>query len=322
MFDSFGMLGPSPADADNDNHEPAPDKWFQESVVFLWGDPARGFGGELRFGIHPNQGTANVYTFAVYKGKMIDRRLITDLPLPEGNLLDATIGEFSVRTVVPLMQHDIKYDMPDFKMEARFTAFHRPVSLNLNIGGTTLAKGHYDALGTLEGHGACRGEEFNIHADGFSDHSWGVRRSHVPASRFIVAVFDPEFYIMAMPLLTNEGPHMLGYIRDGGAHHPLIATSAMGYSFRDDWFTPSGCDAQLYIDTHRGYRLFGRSVGPSSTQPMGHGKLVTHAMAEFECGGRLGRGILESSLPRAMLPAQIKELGVDPASWWLNESPH
>ncbi|NWG53013.1 MAG: hypothetical protein HXY28_04785 [Hydrogenophilaceae bacterium] len=308
--------------SDNRNHQPTNDSWFQESVVFMWGDPDAGMGGELRFGMHPNRGVANIYAFAVVNGRKADRRLLTDLPLPAGDLLDTELAGFAIETIEPLHSQRIRFAGPDLEMDLTWRAFHEPRTMTLAAGGVSLARGHYNGLGRMTGAGRWRGEPFAIDACGFADHSWGVRRQHVPASRFVVAVFDEEFYIMAMPILTDDGPHMLGYVRDGGRFTTLVAPVDMGYSFRDDWFTPAGCDARLTTQEGRVYRLTGRSVGDSSTQPMGHGKLVTHAIGAFECEGRMGRGVIESSLPRKMPPAQIIELGLPLDSWWVNEEAH
>lgn len=307
--------------ADNANHIPTDDEWWQESVLFMWGDPATGFGGEIRFGRHPNRGVANVYLFIVINGLRIVRKLFADLPPPAENLLDTTLSGVTLRTIDPLSTFEVRVSAEGVDLDMRWESFHAPRTFNMNVGGATLATGHYNSIGRMTGRGSHAGHAFNIDACGFSDHSWGVRRRHVPASRFVVAVFDPEFYILAMPILTDDGPHMLGYVRDEGRFSTLVGPVDMGFSFRDDWFTPSACDATLTTDDARMYRLRGRSVGDSSTQPMGHGKLVTHAIGAFECQGRTGRGIIESSLPRRMSASQISDLGLSPDSWWVNEAP-
>lgn len=307
--------------ADNANHQPTADEWWQESVLFMWGDPASGFGGEIRFGRHPNRNAANVYLFIVIGGRRIVRRLFVDLAPPAGDLLNTTLAGVTLRTIEPLKRFDIRVEAEGVDLDLHWESFHAPRTFNMNVGGATLATGHYNALGRITGRGVHDGKTFEADACGFSDHSWGVRRRHVPASRFVVAVFDPEFYILAMPILTDDGAHMLGYVRDKGRFAALVGPVDMGFSFRDDWFTPAGCDATLTTEEGRVYRLRGRSVGDSSTQPMGHGKLVTHAIGGFECDGREGRGLIESSLPRRMPPSQVIDLGLPLDSWWVNEAP-
>lgn len=306
---------------DNANHTPSKDEWWQESVLFMWGDPRSGFGGEIRFGRHPNRGAANVYLFIVIDGRRVVRKLSVDLPPPSIDLLESTLAGVTLHTIEPLSKFEVTVSLVGLKLDMRWESFHAPRTFDMNVGGATLATGHYNSIGRMTGRGVHSGNVFDIDACGFSDHSWGVRRHHVPASRFVVAVFDPEFYILAMPILTDSGAHMLGYVRDLGRFDRLVGPVDMGFSFRDDWFTPSACDATLTTEEGRMFRLRGRSVGDSSTQPMGHGKLVTHAIGAFECRGQSGKGIIESSLPRRMPAAQVAELGLAPDSWWVNEAP-
>src|SRR5437867_3884013 len=95
-------------------------------------------------------------------------------------------------------------------------------------------------------------------------------------SRFVVAVFDPEFFLLAMPILGDDDrTTMLGYVANGGKLRRLTNDFEMGYSFRDDWITRHSCDARLFDEDGRGFRLLGQTVGPSSCQPFPQGKFVT-----------------------------------------------
>ena len=306
-----------PTLADNGNHPILDDAWWQESAVFMWGDVERQFGGEIRFGIQPNQGVANLYTWTMLAGEMIDRRFLTDLPLPTSNILDCSISGASVRTLEPLMRYELALDQDDLSLRMTWRNFHHPVSMSFNVGGATLANGHYDAMGEMKGVGRYKGHEFEIDAVGFADHSWGVRRKHLPASRCLFAVFDENFYITAIPISTGPSRAMVGYVYKDGLVGRLSSHCEMGYRFRDDWITPAGCDTHLFDEHDRHFMVKGWTIGPSSTQTLGHGKLVTHAVAGFECDGRKGSGILESSQFHG-LPPSITSLGFKPDSWWIN----
>lgn len=306
------------AEADNGNHEPSADEWWQESVLFNWSDPRQGLAGQYRLNIHPNRGSATLYTWTQCDGRMLDRRFVTDLPLPAGDLTDASLGGLSIETLTALDSYRIRLSTPEVELDVEWTAFMPPIHMDFNIAGATVAQGHYNTLGRASGSLRHDGRDVEINADGFADHSWGVRRSHLPGSRWLVAVFDPTFFVMAIPILTDQGRHMVGYVMDQGILGALSSDYDINMGFRDDWITPAGCEASLWDHNGRGYLLRAATVGPSSIQPFGHGKLVTHAPARYECGGRIGRGVLESSSPRRMTPSEIAALDLDPASWWLN----
>lgn len=303
---------------DNGNHPPSADEWWQESVLFNWADPRRGLAGQYRFNIHPNHAAATLYTWTQLDGRMLDRRMVTDLPLPDADLTSTTLGGVSIETVTPLDNYRLTLTRPDLQLDVTWTAFMPPIHLDYNIAGATVAQGHYQTLGRARGVLRHDDRCVEFDADGFMDHSWGVRRQHLPGSRWLVAVFDPTFYLMAIPILTDQGKHMVGYVMDQGVLGALSSDFDINMTFRDDWISPAGCDASLFDHNGRGYRLTARTIGASSIQPFGHGKLVVHAPAIYECGGRIGRGVLESSSPRTIMPSEIAALGLDPASWWLN----
>jgi hypothetical protein len=303
---------------DNANHPPSPDQWWQESVLFNLSNPRDGLAGQYRLNIHPNRHAATVYTWTQLDGRMIDRRMVTDLELPGTDLTSASLGGLSITTVAALDEYRLRLHTDDLDLDVSWSVFMPPIHLDYNIAGATVANGHYQSLGRARGELRYRGRTVPVQADGFMDHSWGVRRQHLPGSRWMVAIFDPTFFVMAIPILTDQGKHMVGYVMDQGVLGALTSDYDINMTFRDDWISPQACDATLFDHNGRGYHITGHTVGPSSIQPFGHGKLVTHAPARYECGGRIGRGVLESSSPRSMMPSEIAALNLDPTSWWIN----
>ena len=311
-------FGAPPSESDNDNHAIADSsKWWQESSLFTWGDARTGHAGEIRIGVHANMGVSNLYTWTVVDQQMADHRLVIDQPMPAA-VLNGSVAGAEVKTLKPLMEYALRLEKDDLSIEATWRNFRHPLSMGYNVGGATIAKGHYNAMGEIKGVGRYRGREFIIDAVGFSDHSWGVRRNHLPASRSLFCVFHKDFYIMAIPVCSGTARSMVGYVYKDGVLGHLLTESEMGYSFRDDWVTPAGCDATLRDDQGRTFHLKGWTFGPSSTQTMGHGKFVTHAGAGFMCDGFMGSGILESAQFKGPTPGILK-LGLPQDSWWLNE---
>ena len=251
---------------------------------------------------------------------MIYRRMFVDQPLPASDLLDSTIAVASVSTLNPLMSYKIGLTDGELQLNLTWTSFDWPRTMGFNVGGATIAAGHYNMMGRIDGEVTFKGRSVPVNAAGFSDHSWGVRRQHLPASRCLFAAFDADFYIMAIAVLTQTDRRMIGYAWADGRLGMVGDDSQLGYAIAEDWFTVAGCDAHLIDEHGRHFHVTGRTIGPSSTQPMGHGKLVHHAVAKFACDGRDGRGILETSFPTTMLPGQVEELGLAPDSWWLRDA--
>ena len=249
-------FGPKPTQIDNANHTASPDKWWQESILFTWTDVEKRTGGEIRFGMHANQGVANLYSWTLFNGEMVDRRLVTEQSLPQGELSNATIAGACLRTIEPLMEFAISLSHDDLELELKWRNFRHPLTMGFNVGGATIANGHYNAMGEATGFARYRGQELAIHGYGFSDHSWGVRKSHLPASRSLFCVFDADFYLMAIPISTGTARTMVGYSYKDGLLGRLNATSEMGYCFRDDWITPASCNAKLFDEHGRGCSIW------------------------------------------------------------------
>lgn len=312
-------FGPPPSLDDNWNHPVLDDIWWQESVVFSFTDVERQIGSWVRFGMHPNQGASNIYTWTVLGDDLLDHRMLIGQPLPPRDILQAQIGGATISTIEPLKRYAININTDDMQLDVAFRIFHHPVTTTYNVGGATVAKGHYDATGEAIGTLTYRGRAIPVRAVGFTDHSWGVRRQHLPASRVLWAIFDEDFYIVAIPVSTGLTRTMIGYAYKDGVLGRLMTESEMGYSFREDWITPSGCNARLVDDKGREFKVIGSTFGSSSTLPMGHGKFVTHASARFLCDGRKGGGILESAQFKGV-PPTVNDLGLPADSWWLQET--
>ena len=138
-------------EADNGFHPPpTDDKWWQESSLFTWGDPRRGFGGEVRVGMHPNQGVANLYTWIVWGGRLIYRRHFVDQPILK-EVLNAKIASASVKTIEPLMHYEVTLKDENFALKLNWRNFHWPMAMGYNVGGATVTTGHYNMMGACSG---------------------------------------------------------------------------------------------------------------------------------------------------------------------------
>lgn len=299
------------------NHASTGEEWYQESALFNYTNPRSGIGGYFRIGIHPEKGTAHLYTWTQIRGQMVDQRFVEELPMPAGDVNNCTLGDVSILTIEPFKRYRIALNRRDLKLDVIWEAFTPPVPMGFNLGGATVAAGHYNCVGRASGTAEWNGEKIDIQGDGFMDHSWGVRKTHLPGSRWILAIFDPACFVMAIPVLTDSGRFMAGYAAFDGRLVRLANDYSIDMTMRDDWITPAACDARLFDEEGRGIRIVGRAVGPGSSQPYIHGKAYTHVMAEFEFGGRVGRGILESSVPEKLSPALAQAYGLSPEGIWM-----
>lgn len=298
------------------NHTPDADEWFQESALFNFCDPRRGVGGEYRIGVHPNHGTGHLYTWTQLGGRMVDKRFVEDLDVPAGDVNNGELSGLTITTEIPFERYRLHLRRDGLEVDLVWQAFHPAIVLSFNVAGATVANGHYNCLGRATGRITEHGQSTEVEGDGFMDHSWGTRHKHLPGSRWIISVFDPETFVMALPLLAESGKAMAGYLAHDGKLTKLSHDFDVNMTMRDDWITPAACDARIFDEFGRGYAVRGTTTGPSSIHPFTGGKMYCHALAEFELGGRVGRGLLESSAPSAMYSSLLTEYGLRPDGIW------
>jgi hypothetical protein len=70
----------------------------------------------------------------------------------------------------------------------------------------------------------------------------------------------------------------------------------------NDGHSPLGCDVRVWVDNGRGYRFVCPQVDVSSPSTHLDGYFVTDGFGVFECGGRLGVGIVEVNERKAPSP--------------------
>lgn len=306
---------------DHDNHEPTDAEWFQESSLFTVCDPGAGVLGYYRIGIHPNLGRANAYGFTSAESLgVVDRYFGADRPIPEAPVNDCSVGAVRFEVIEPMAAYRVRVDGEAHRLDVEWRPFFWPVSAHSGVGGLSFASGHYNAIGRAVGTVENDEGAVAIDAFGYMDHSWGERRSHFPASKWIFACVDDGTFVQAFPVLGADGRSrtIIGYAARDGLLRKLVGDYSTGYSIRDDWLTPSGCDAELRDEDGRGFRLTGRTQGPAGIYPFLHGKFCVHALADLTLDGRPAKGLLENSPPRVMPAHAVDTYGLDLSGIWLN----
>lgn len=314
-LDISGVFAPAPL-ADHGNHAPTDAVWFQESSLFTVCDPGAGFLGYYRIGIHPNLGQANAYRFTSAETLgVVDRSFVFDRPIPATSQVDGLRFE----VLSPMKAYRLLVDTPEYHLDVEWRPFFWPISAHSAVGGLSFASGHYNAIGRAVGRVENAASSVAIDAYGYMDHSWGERRSHFPASKWIFACAGEDAFVQAFPVLGADGRSrsLIGYAARDGRLRKLVGDYSTGWSVRDDWLTPSACDAELTDEDGRVFRLTGRTRGPEGIYPFLHGKFCVHALADFMLDGHPAKGLLENSPPRAMPAHASDAYNLSPSGMWL-----
>lgn len=305
---------------DNENHEPGPEDLWQESSLVCFCDPDARLAGFHRIGIHPNKNEASIYSWTQVDGKMISSAKRTGLPPPQGSTTGAELDGVRFSTLSPLMAYRYEVDRDGVKTDVEFNSYTGPVQMSLDIGKAVVAPGHYNMLGSVQGSIITDGKEHAFDGVGFQDHSWGPRDGRkILGHRWVMAVFDPENMVCAIPTIGPTGRGVVGYLMIDGDLAPIRSTEST-FMIGDDNFHIEGCRA--VIEDHKGRRLEveGEAAGASSVQPYGQSYYASHSPAVFTGNGRKGRGYIEWGAVR-VLPAWRREaLGLAEDNEWLQLS--
>jgi hypothetical protein len=230
------------------------------------------------------------------------------MPLPDSDYDDMSIGALHLRKGDHPRNMRLAVIYPDAAVDLQFVGDCDPVELTLDRGDTVLGDRHYEIMGRVTGTLKMPGREIGIQASGWSDHSWGARDFSTNIShRWVWASFGSDFQISVFGFLTNQGYFPFGWIWDGGEIH-LVTGAEFDAVVGDDGATPKGCDARFRTAGGRTYRVKGRSR--EAALMGGVGWHAMNGLTEFECGGRIGEGLLEVNELKVLTPAMKAELGL------------
>jgi hypothetical protein len=303
----------SPISVEDNGAHPAPpgadDSW-QESWALVWHDPVRRAGGLHHIGLQRVRGIADVWSWVALDGAVVGKFQSLELPLPTEDLPDFVLGGLSVSTKDPLRSFAFSAAFGgDARADLAYEAFIEPFAFSLNADGSTIGKDHYESVGRVEGTLAAGDREVGVSAFAWQDHSWGPRRwTDILAHRWIMATFGPDLFFSVMTVVTAAGRFPMGFVYDGGTFHG-IASVDVGATVADDGHSPASCDARIWTTSGGGYHLTATVGAASPSSHEGH-FWFTDGLAQYECGGRLGAGILEVHELSAPAPWHLPLLGL------------
>jgi len=308
---------PTLTESDDRNHEAGEQAHWQESSLVTFSDAKNGLAGFHRIGIHPNRKEASIYSWTQVGGKMVSQAKRTGLPLPIGDVTGTTLEGVTFTTPDPLRKCRIQVDRDGVKTDVIFESYTGPVQMNMDIGGASIGKGHYDSLGRVMGSIEADGVSNAFDGVGFLDHSWGARDGGgILAHRWIMAVLDESNHINTFPTWGARGRMILGYMVLDGVFSFVVDVKSEVH-VADDPLCLNGIHAIITDKLGRTRELHGRGVGEYSVQPYGQGYFCAHKPMIYECQGRAWRGMVEWSSMRFIPPWHRDRLGLTKDNEWL-----
>jgi hypothetical protein len=287
--------------------DPADLRW-QESFCIVWHDPLTASGGNHHFSLWRNQGIADVWSWVVIEGIEVGREQENELPIPAEDLLDTKVGGMRVQGDGDLRHYVLTHEYDGCTVEIRYRAYCEPVELDYAKGGARLGKRHYETLGGVEVWATIGDRQLDLTGVAFQDHSWGPRElGRNPAGQFFFTVFGEDLMAVVYSRLTLEGLDQDGWVRRDG-RVARVARATIEADIGTDGLLPRRCRCDVWTDDGQGLRLSG--AAQTGAVEGGIGLLAGDGLMVFECGGRLGGGMLEVKPLRFPLPAHRRLLNI------------
>ena len=294
------MFNPVTA-ADVHAHRPDDDdpRW-QESFCIVWHDPLTNSGGNHHFSLWRNRGIADVWSWVIVDGIEVAREQEHQLPVPDDDLTGILVGGMRIESGDDLRTYRLCHSFDGAEVDIDYDAYSPPVELDYGHGGALLGKRHYETLGRVAVTVRRGAEERRLTGIAFQDHSWGPRELlRNPAGTFFFAVFGEDLMLSVYSRVTVDGVSQDGWVYEAGALR-RVARVAISSEVGEDGLLPVRCECELWTESGRGLRLIGRAR--AGAVEGGIGLLAGDALTVFECGGRLGGGMLEVKPLRFPLP--------------------
>jgi hypothetical protein len=299
---------------DAETHLPGTDdKRWQESFYLGWYDAQARIAGAHHFSLNPNGGTAHVWSWLSVDGLVVARSQAHDLPCPAAGLLDVQVGSLHVVTTT-LRDIELSAGFDDAEVSLTYRAFCEPVQFSMDGAGVSLGSRHYETTGRVVGTARVGDRAIAFDAGTWQDHSWGKRElASIPSSRFFFAVFGDTLAMSSHLLVSPDGAiTTYGWAYDAGAVKQ-VQRYLVPATIAQDGLSPISCDIRIYTAGGGGYHVPGTvdacvlMGGADWTQGDWFGM---DGLTQFECGGRLGEGILEICEQKLLSPAQRASLRV------------
>ena len=279
------------------------DSW-QESFFLGWTDIRNKVCGHHHISLCPHLKLAHVWSWLIVDGVEVARSQENTIPLPDADLRDMRVGIVRILAGQSIRQVHFGVDFEGARVDVDYEGYSDPVHVEINTGGKLkLGSRHYESMGSVKGAVTIGDRVIAINGSGWHDHSWGSRRlGSNPAGRWVFAVFGPDLAFSLYVLYAAGQNFTFGYVLDGGVPDPIEAAET-GFVIADDGLSPIGNDTVLWTRSGKAWRVTGRVLGTALVGGPGWSGdgffWWMDGLTRFECGGRVGGGILEVSTLKA-----------------------
>ena len=291
-------------------HQPNDDPSWQESFYLGWVDLDARAMGTHHISLRPGgDRDTHVWSWVMVDGQVIGRAQLHGLDVPAGDYDDLKVGNLHLRIKENLRDIDLTATYDQAIVDMQFNGACLPQELPLNFGETVLGERHYEIMGTVKGSVTHGERTIPIHAGCWSDHSWGGRDfGSIVSHRWLWASFGADLSMSVFIFVTDGQLHYQGWVVDGDHIH-RVTHAELHSIVNDDGISPEGCDAVIRTENLKSYRVKGRCLDTALLG--GHNYCVKNGLTEFECGGRVGAGILEFNDMNLSqpTPSMLRELG-------------
>jgi hypothetical protein len=209
----------NPHDAAVHAWEADPD--WQESAAAWFHDLGSGWGGFVRFGIHPTAGYGRSMVFA-YDGDGTRFRRVRE------RVAQASFDEIAVAGGWAGTRDGLVafgWDEPESSAELWFEPFYEAVGFGISADEADLHRsvyaGHLECSGRLRGRLRIGDREVELDALAHRDRSWGPRRiDAVLTNRMFTGTFGPDLSFAAIEIRTDAAVNRHGFVVRGGVVTP------------------------------------------------------------------------------------------------------
>src|SRR5581483_8375827 len=269
---------------------PDPDQRWQESWGLWWYDPDARAAGLHHAGLQRGRHKADEWNWVALDGTVVGKEHALDLAIPQNDAAAFTLGGLEVSSEVPPSRYSVRGAWKDTDCDLTYQAFTEPFAYSYE--GASMGRGHYDSLGRVTGGVNVAGKTVTVEGWALQDHSWGIRDyRQIHTYRWLWAIFGEDLAFYVVVLTTDAGMGAMGYVYDNGRFDPVRRATCRTI-MADAGHTPLGADVRVGADSGRKWRLEA-AVDVASPSTHDDHWLFSDGFATFECGGRLGSGLLE-----------------------------
>ncbi|MBI3949830.1 MAG: hypothetical protein HY314_05190 [Acidobacteria bacterium] len=307
MSQQFKLINLEP-DADG-IHAIGPELWWREAWYFEFFDPASRIQFQAYQGVFPNVGKADLIFYIFKGGELFHRGMKMDYSIPNDIGAERLcFGPLKLDLIEPFQRWRLRYDSTQVQCDLTFDGLHAPFSwaeskLWMEQAPVGEQSKHFDQMGHYHGWITLDGEEFEISALGMRDRmcGWGAR-AQWRGYLIIWSPFSPEFVTnIAVQNFADGRQQLCGYIHRGDDRAVLKSAHIEIVWSERRWKSIETVHALITDVLGNSSEIMARPMGIIDTSHhwLHRTDHMLFSVAEYECGGMKGYGVLNWSFMTA-----------------------